>query len=184
MLCTHPCASPFQLPQHQLPGTFLTVEDIPCLGCPSCSIFQPPAALTLNNSSTLKDSAPPGYHLLQEALPDSPAGFVHPCLHWSVILCLHSCLLHQIGISSRAGPRSESFLCARHRPAESPAPPGAGGTGDVPPLSTCPSRCLFSTAALWSPRFRSFRPAFCKPHPEFFDDDGSLGRVTGPRAGT
>lgn len=178
MLCTHPCASPFQLPQHQLPGTFLTVEDIPCLGCPSCSIFQPPAALTLNNSSTLKDSAPPGYHLLQEALPDSPAGFVHPCLHWSVILCLHSCLLHQIGISSRAGPRSESFLCARHRPAESPAPPGAGGTGDVPPLSTCPSRCLFSTAALWSPRFRSFRPAFCKPHPEFFDDDGSLGRVT------
>lgn len=68
-----------------------------------------PTTLTLINSSTLKDSAPPGYHLLQEALPDSPAGFVHPCSQWSVILCLHSCLLHQIGISSRAGPRLSHF---------------------------------------------------------------------------
>ena len=93
-----------------------------------------------------------------------------------MILCLHSCLLHQIGISSRAGPRSESFLCARHRPAESPAPPGAGGTGDIPQAH--PSRRLFSAAASWSPRFRSFRPALWKPHPEFFDDDGNLGRVT------
>lgn len=82
----------------------------------------------------MQNSAPSGYHLLQEALRDSPARLRHPRTgRWS-ILCLPSCLLQQIGISSRAGLRSESFLCAWQHPAVSPA---RQRRGDIPRVNKC-----------------------------------------------